>query len=91
MPFYAFTAPAAPAEVAAPSAQKMIPFSAQNTSRAPSAQDFGYFTARQAVGIPFRAENDAFFRPKCLSGTLRAGIGAFFCSGGGGYPILRGK
>ena len=63
IPFYAFTAPAAPAEVAAPSAQDLPPFSARNRPGAPSAPEFGCVSARQAVGILFRAENDTFFMP----------------------------
>ena len=46
----------------------------------PSAQDWGCFSARQAVGIPFRAGNDTFFCPKCLLDAFRAGKDAFFCS-----------
>ena len=64
-------------------AQEKMPFSAWNRHGAPSAQDLGHFSAREAVGIPFRAGNDTFFCPKYLWGTFHAGIGVFSCSAGG--------
>ena len=73
------------------SAQEKMPFSAPNASGAPSAQDLGRFSARQAGGIPFCAGKDTFFCFKYLRGTFRAGFGAFSCPADGWYPILRRK
>ena len=55
------------------SAPEMMPFSAWNASEAPSAQELVCFSAREAVGIPFRAGNDTFFCPNPLRGSFCAG------------------
>ena len=69
----------------------MTPFSAPNDSDAPSAQDLGCFSARQAVGAPFRAGTLTLLGAKPLRSTFRAGFGVFFCSAGGCHPVPRRK
>ena len=52
---------------------------------APSAQDLGCFSARQAGGMPFCAGNDTLFCAEPPRSTFCAGLGVFSWPGGRWY------
>ena len=59
------------------SAQEMIPFYARNASGAPSAQDLGQFSAREAVGILSAQEMIPFYARNASGAPFAQELGHF--------------